>query len=76
MESRRENEVAAASYTFAAALNELLLADDSLKHDLIGDFNQTAMSDNYCAREKAFADSCFTLLYDYQYGKFGNCTFH
>lgn len=34
-------------------MNELLLADDSLKHDLIGDFNQTAMSDNYCAREEA-----------------------
>ena len=49
----KEDEVAAASYTFAAALNELLLADDSLKHDLIGDFNQTAMSDNYCAREEA-----------------------
>lgn len=50
---KKEDEVAAASYTFAAALNELLLADDSLKHDLIGDFNQTAMSDNYCAREEA-----------------------
>ena len=32
---KKEDEVAAASYTFAAALNELLLADDSLKHDLL-----------------------------------------
>ena len=56
---KKEDEVAAASYTFAAALNELLLADDSLKHDLIGDFNQTAMSDNYCAREEALLISIF-----------------
>lgn len=50
---KKEDEVVAASYTFADALNELLQSDESLKHDLIGDFNQMAMSDNFCAREEA-----------------------
>lgn len=50
---KKEDEILAASYTFADALNELQKSDDSLKHDLIGDFNQVAMSDDYCAREEA-----------------------
>ena len=50
---KKEDEVLAASYTFADALNELLQANESLKHDLIGDFNQMAMSDDICAREEA-----------------------
>lgn len=50
---KKEDEILAASYTFADALKELQKSDDSLKHDLIGDFNQVAMSDDYCAREEA-----------------------
>lgn len=50
---KKDDEVLAASYTFADALNELLHAGEGLKHDLIGDFNKLAMSDNYCAREEA-----------------------
>ena len=62
---KKEDEVVAASYTFADALNELLQSDESLKHDLIGDFNQMAMSDNFCAREEALLilaiRSCLTI---------------
>ncbi len=62
---KKEDEVLAASYTFADALNELLLSDEGLKHDLIGDFNQVAMSDNFCAREEALLilalRSCLTI---------------
>ena len=50
---KKEDEILAASYTFAYALDELLQSSDSLKHDLIGDFNQVAMSDDFCAREEA-----------------------
>lgn len=73
---KKEDEVAAASYTFAAALNELLLADDSLKHDLIGDFNQTAMSDNYCAREEALLILALRCCMTINMGSSVNCTFH
>lgn len=62
---RKEDEVIAASYTFADALNELNLSAESLKHDLIGDFNQMTMSDNFCAREEALLilalRSCLTI---------------
>lgn len=50
---KKEDEELASSLTFANALNELLQSDESLKHDLMGDFNQMAMSDNFCAREEA-----------------------
>ena len=50
---KKEDEELASSLTFANALNELIQSDDSLKHDLIGDFNQMAMSDDFCAREEA-----------------------
>lgn len=50
---KKEDEELASSLTFANALNELIQSDDSLKHELIGDFNQMAMSDDFCAREEA-----------------------
>lgn len=50
---KKEDEVLAASYTFSEALNCLLQSDDSFKHSLIVDFNQVALSDDYCAREEA-----------------------
>ena len=50
---KKEDEEFASSLTFADALNELLKSDDSLRHDLIGDFYQMTMSDDFCAREEA-----------------------
>ncbi len=50
---KKEDEILASSYTLAMALNELSASDNSLKHDLLGDFVNVAMSDDFCAREEA-----------------------
>lgn len=50
---KKEDEILASSYTLAMALNELSASDNSLKHDLLGDFMNVAMSDDFCAREEA-----------------------
>lgn len=50
---RKEDEVLSATYTLSDALRTLSEADRSLKHDLLGDFMNVAMSDNYCARQEA-----------------------
>ena len=50
---RKEDEILASSYTLAMALGELSESDNGLKHDLLGDFMNIAMSDDFCAREEA-----------------------
>lgn len=50
---QKEDEVRAASLSLADALGVLSDAEDSLKLDLLGEFNQVAMSDDFCAREEA-----------------------
>jgi len=50
---KKEDEILSSSYTLAMALNELSASDNSLKHDLLGDFMNVAMSDDFCAREEA-----------------------
>lgn len=62
---RKEDEVLSATYTLADALRTLSEADRSLKHDLLGDFMNVAMSDNYCARQEALlilaVRNCLTI---------------
>lgn len=50
---KKEDEVLAASYTLETAVNTLQESSESFKHDVLGDFNQIAMSDDFCAREEA-----------------------
>lgn len=50
---KKEDEILADSYTLEVAINTLKESSESLKHDLIGDFNQIAMSDDFCAKEEA-----------------------
>ncbi len=50
---KKEDEELAASYTLAKALDELSASDNGLKTDLLGDFMNVAMSDDFCAREEA-----------------------
>lgn len=49
----KEDEICAADYTLAKALKFIVAADDATKHAFINDFNQVAMSDDFCAREEA-----------------------
>ncbi len=49
----KEDEICAADYTLAKALKFIVSADDATKHAFINDFNQVAMSDDFCAREEA-----------------------
>lgn len=62
----KEDEVLAASYTLSDAIETLKETSKTLKHDLLGDFMQMAMSDNYCAREEALLilalKSCLTAV--------------
>ncbi len=62
---KKEDEILASSYTLAMALNELAKSDKNLKHNLLGDFMNVAMSDNFCAREEALlilaVRSCLTV---------------
>ncbi len=67
---KKEDEIRASSYTLAMALNELAESDNSLKHDLLGDFMNVAMSDYFCAREEALLilaiRNCLTVNTDRQ----------
>lgn len=49
----KEDEVLAASYTLSVAIETLKETSETLRRDLLGDFMQMAMSDNFCAREEA-----------------------
>lgn len=60
---RKEDEILASSYTLAMALGELSESDNGLKHDLLGDFMNIAMSDDFCAR-RGVAHSRHTQLPD------------
>ena len=50
---KKEDEIFASSHTLAMALDELSGMDNGLKHDLLGDVMNIAMSDDFCAREEA-----------------------
>lgn len=50
---KKEDEVGAASLSLSQAFNELSNSDQSLRHDLLEDFNKMVMSDDFCAREEA-----------------------
>ena len=48
-----DDECMAEKLTFADALHILLQSDATLRQQLITDFTEVAMSDNYCARAEA-----------------------
>lgn len=50
---KKEDEILSASYTLGSAINTLKECSESMRHDLMGDFTQIAMSDEFCAKEEA-----------------------
>lgn len=49
----KDDEVVADSCTLAKALDILSAFDEDFRHSLVNDFNQVAMSDDFCAKEEA-----------------------
>lgn len=58
----KEDEAFAESCTFAKALETISYFNEETKHLLMNDFNQVAMSDNYCAKEEALLLTSLRLL--------------
>lgn len=62
---KKEDEVLASTFTLSHALNILKDSSESVKHSILSDITQMAMSDNYCAREEALLliaiRSCLTV---------------
>ncbi|WP_276892332.1 hypothetical protein [Hallella bergensis] len=58
----REDEICAADYTLSQALKCIKDADDATKHAFVNDFNQVAMSDDFCAREEALILMALRLM--------------
>ena len=50
---KKDDEKLASTYALSKAMSVLSEAPESLKNDLLGDFVNVAMSDDYCAREEA-----------------------
>lgn len=50
---KKEDEVLGSSYTLANAVKSLSQTPKCLRHELISNFHEIIMSDNYCAREEA-----------------------
>lgn len=48
---KKEDEVLASSLTLANALSELSESEEDLKQDLLDDFLNLTMTDDFCARE-------------------------
>ena len=58
----KEDEAFAESCTFAKALETISYFNEETRHLLMNDFNQVAMSDNYCAKEEALLLTSLRLL--------------
>lgn len=50
---KKEDEILASSLTLANALGELSKSEEDLKQDLLDDFLNLTMTDDFCAREEA-----------------------
>ena len=50
---KKEDEILGTSYTFAKAIQTLLDSPKHLRHELMGTFDEIAMSDRFYAREEA-----------------------
>lgn len=58
----KEDEIFAESCTLAKALETISTFNEETKHSLVNDFNQVAMSDDFCAKEEALLIICLRLL--------------
>ncbi len=50
---KKTDEILASSYTLGMALEILFLSSEKLKHDLMEDFFELSLSDDFCAKEEA-----------------------
>lgn len=58
----KEDEIFAESCTLAKALETISTFNEETKHSLVNDFNQVAMSDDFCAKEEALLIICLRLV--------------
>lgn len=65
---KKDDEVMATSLSLSFALNKLSHSDTNLRHSLLDDFSQMAMSDDYCAREEALLILAIKACLDHNLG--------